>query len=62
MKTELSEFTHVETALDNSQQSSSTLTEDTSLEQNPGYAETLDFDNLPFLLSSLDLTTESPNA
>ena len=58
MKTELSATIHVETALDNSQQSSSAPTEDSSLEHNPAYAETLDFDNLPFLLSSLDLTTE----
>lgn len=58
MKTELSEMTRVETDLDNSLQSTSIPGDDSCSEQNPAYAETLDFDNLPFLLSSLDLTTE----
>ncbi len=62
MKFDPSAMTQVETALDNAELPAVNFTEDSSLEQDPAYAETLDFDNLPFLLSSLDLTTESPIA
>lgn len=58
MKPELSATTRVETDLDNSLRSNSISSDDSLSEENPAYAETLDFDNLPFLLSSLDLTTE----
>ncbi len=59
MKFELSEMTHEKTDLDNSLPPSSTPGDDSSLEHDPAYAETLDFDNLPFLLSSQDLTIET---
>lgn len=51
-------MTQVEKSLEHVQQSSVNSDEDASHEDDPAYAETLDFDNLPFLLSSLDLTTE----
>lgn len=62
MKFKSSTMTQFETSLDIVQQSSVNPNDDASHEDDPALAETLVFDNLPFLSSSLDLTTEPRNA